>query len=127
MISYISRSLSREERNYSTTERECLAVLFSIEKLRPYVEGTHFTVVTDHYSLKWLNNMQQPTGRLARWAVRLSGYDFDIVHRKGKDNVVPDALSRAVPIIDVIDAVVKDRWYSKMFNMVNTKPRDYPK
>lgn len=105
MICYLSRSLNKNERKYSTTEKECLAVLFAIEKLRPYIEGTHFTVITDHYCLKWLNNIKDPVGRIARWAIRLQQYDFEILHRKGKDNVVPDALSRSVPIVDAVTDV----------------------
>lgn len=66
VISYLSRSLTRQERNYSTTEKECLAVIWVIEKLRPYIEGVHFTAVTDHYSLKWLQRLKDLTGRLAR-------------------------------------------------------------
>lgn len=66
VISYISRSLTKPVQKYTTTERECLAVLFAIEKFRPYIEGTRFTVITDHYSLKWLNNIKDPVGRIAR-------------------------------------------------------------
>ncbi|XP_060536007.1 uncharacterized protein LOC132707976 [Cylas formicarius] len=98
VICFLSRSLTKQERNYSTTERECLGVIWAVEKLRNYLEGSHFTIVTDHASLIWLNNLKDPTGRLARWALRLQPYDFDIVHRKGKDNVVPDFLSRSVLI-----------------------------
>jgi hypothetical protein len=94
VIAYASRTLSRTERNYSVTERECLAVVFCIEKFRPYVEGTHFTVLTDHYSLLWLNRLKEPTGKLARWSVKLQQYSFDLIHRKGTFNIVPDALSR---------------------------------
>lgn len=128
VIAYISRSLTRQERNFSTTEKECLAVLFAIEKLRPYVEGTHFTVVTDHYSLLWLNSLQNPSGRLARWAVRLQQYHFTIVHRKGKEHVVPDALSRSVPIIDSITTPTEtqDRWYLRLVDGVKKSPNKYP-
>lgn len=94
VIAFASRSLSKAERNYTVTERECLAVIFSIEKFRPYIEGTHFTIITDHYSLLWLNNMKEPTGKLARWSVKLQQFDFTLVHRKGTLNVVPDFLSR---------------------------------
>ncbi|KAK9731667.1 Integrase zinc binding domain [Popillia japonica] len=123
VIAYISKSLSLRERNFSTTEKKCLAVLFAIEKFRPYVEGAHFTVVTDHYSLLWLNSLHNPSGRLARWAVRLQQYDFTIVHRKGKEHLVPDALSRAVPIIDALqDSVTtNDKWYRRLVDGVPHK------
>lgn len=136
VICYLSRSLTRNERNYSTTERECLAVLWAIEKLRPYVEGSRFTVVTDHYSLVWLNRLQSPSGRLARWAIRLQQYDFDIVHRKGKEHVVPDALSRSVPMVDALDGSNQDsdvlqpreldKWYNNMMARISGKPQKYP-
>lgn len=78
VISFLSRSLSKQARNYSVVERELLAVLH-VEKLRPYLEGVHFSVITDHFSLKWLHNLKDPTGRLARWAVRLQQYDFTVI------------------------------------------------
>lgn len=103
VIAYASRSLSKTERNYSVTERECLAVVFALEKFRPYVEGVHFTVITDHYSLLWLKKMKDPVGKLARWSVRLNQFSFDLVHRKGCLNVVPDALSRLPAEISSVD------------------------
>lgn len=119
VICYLSRSLSKQERNFSTTERECLAVLWSIETLRPYLDLIPFTVITDHYSLVWLQNLKDPTGRLARWAVRLQQYNFKIIHRKGKEHVVPDCLSRSVPLIDLVDVVIRDRWYDSMLEKVS--------
>ena len=61
---YLSRTLNPHEKNYMVSEKELLVVLWSIEKLSPYVEGYHFTVVTDHSTLKWLKNLKDPTGRL---------------------------------------------------------------
>lgn len=127
VISYLSRSLSRAERNYSTTERECLAVLWAVEKLRPYIEGISFTVVTDHHSLVWLQKLQDPIGRLARWSIRLQQFDFKIIHRKGSEHVVPDLLSRSVPMIDVLDiqGPIKDKWYLRMVSKVQKDPLKY--
>ena len=70
-------------------------MVWAIKKLRPYLEGYKFTVVTDHSALRWLCNLMEPTGRLARWALHLQQWDFDIVHRRGTLHQVPDALSRA--------------------------------
>ena len=103
VIAYASRSLSKTERNYSVTERECLAVVFVLEKFRPYVEGVHFTVITDHYSLLWLNRLKDPVGKLARWSVTLNQFSFDLVHRKGSLNVVLDALSRFPAEVVTVD------------------------
>lgn len=134
VICFLSRSLTRLERNYSTTERECLSVIWAVEKLRHYLEGSHFIIVTDHASLVWLNNLKDPTGRLARWAIRLQPFDYTIVHRKGKDNVVPDFLSRSVPVtISAIDAPsssidfknTTDPWYLKMKERILDHPRKF--
>ena len=139
VICFLSRSLSRVEQNYSTTERECLAVIWAVEKLRHYLEGTEFTVITDHHSLLWLDRLKDPTGRLARWAVRLQPFRYKIIHRKGKDCVVPDFLSRSVPVrVDIVDAettpsvpfsiaTATDRWYKKMVNLVENLPDKYPR
>ena len=93
-LGYWSRSLSSAERNYDTTERECLAVVWSVLLLRPYLVGTRFTVRTDHSPLKWLLNLKDSTGRLARWRLRLSPFDYDVVHKAGLKHQAPDALSR---------------------------------
>lgn len=129
VICYLSRSLSKAERNYSTTERECLAVVWALDKLRPYIEGSHFTVITDHHSLIWLARLKDPSGRLCRWAVKLQQYDFTIVHRKGKDHAVPDCLSRTVTATDCINvepAPPEDKWYRTLLQRVQAKPEKYP-
>ena len=94
VLEFVSLSLSKAKHNYSVTERECLTVIWAIEKFRAYVEGYNFLVVTDHSSLRWIRCLRSPTGRLARWSLRLQMHNFEIEHRKGSLNCVPDALSR---------------------------------
>lgn len=93
-LAYMSQKLNAAQRNYSVTELECLAAVQAIKKFRSYVEGLPFTVITDHASLTWLMSSKDITGRLARWSLKLQGYNFDIEYRKGTQNIVPDALSR---------------------------------
>ena len=93
-VGYWSRALTKQEREYTTTEKECLAIVWSILLLRPYLEGQRFTVRTDHDSLKWVLNLADAKGRLARWRLRLSEFDFDVEHRAGVKHQAADALSR---------------------------------
>lgn len=134
-VAFMSRTLSKPERNYSTTEREALAVLVAIEHWRCYLENDKtFTVYTDHSALKWFLSLSNPTGRLARWGVRLSSFNFEIKHRRGKDNVVPDALSRCMPVDAIADLnvppasvlVTEDDWYLNLYNGCQQSPISFP-
>ncbi|XP_050745764.1 uncharacterized protein LOC127011736 [Drosophila biarmipes] len=66
--------------HYSTTEK---AIIWAIRKLRCYLDGYRFEVITDHLALKWLNSIDNPTGRIARWALELQQYQFDDLRLPG--------------------------------------------
>ena len=97
VIGYASRLFQGAEKNWHTQEKEAFAILYGIEQFRVYLYGRHFIIQTDHASLKWLFNVTRP-GRLSRWSLTLSEYDFELQHRPGKANSNADALSR-LPII----------------------------
>ena len=93
-ISFYSRLLSPAERNYTIYEKECLAVLFGCEKCRPYLEHSEFELHCDNLALCWLLKRVKEVGRIGRWILRLAPFKFRVVHTKGSENVVADALSR---------------------------------
>ncbi|GFT20281.1 retrovirus-related Pol polyprotein from transposon 297 [Trichonephila clavipes] len=70
-VEFASRLLNPAERNYSTTEREALAVVWALNKFRGYIDGASITVASDHQPLRWLMKLKSPTGRLAHWALQL--------------------------------------------------------
>ena len=101
VIGYASRKTKSPEQNYSASELECAAVVWALcSKWRCFVYLSHFYLVTDHQSLKWLMTTRNLTGRLARWSLHLQEFDFEIIYRPGKQHGDVDGLSRAVAPAD---------------------------
>ncbi|CAF4677648.1 unnamed protein product, partial [Rotaria magnacalcarata] len=99
LISYASRTLCTAERNYSSVECEALAIVWGTKHFRQYLEGGPVLVRSNCKALEWLKTARDPTGRLARWAMKLSPYHIIIQHRTGKSNANGDFVSR-YPITD---------------------------
>jgi hypothetical protein len=93
-IAFASRTLNDSELNYSTIEKELLAIVWATKYFRPYIYGRLFKIITDHKPLTWLINVKEPNSRLTRWRLKLSEYTYDVVYKKGKANTNADALSR---------------------------------
>lgn len=93
-VAYASRRLNEAELRYSVYECEALAVLFALEKFAFYLEHQEFLLETDNQALSWVLAKPRKTGRIARWAVRISAFRFQVKHIRGADNAVADALSR---------------------------------
>ncbi|XP_071079074.1 uncharacterized protein [Haliotis cracherodii] len=96
-IMYVSRKLAERERAYSTIEKECLAIVWAIQKLERYLYGREFILETDHQPLVWMTKAKLTNGRVMRWALTLQPYRFLIRAIKGIENVGADLLSRCSP------------------------------
>ena len=104
-IAFASRTLQASERNYSVTDKEGLALVWSVKHFRPYIFNRKIIVYTDHIALRWLMITPQPSGRLSRWAMTLQEYDIEIKFRRGNNNSVADCLSRLVGEANVVATV----------------------
>ena len=108
VIYYASRTLNDAEQNYTTTEKELLAIVFAFNKFRPYLIGNKVVVHTDHSSIKYLMTKKDAKPRLIRWVLLLQEFDVEIKDKKGTKNLVADHLSRLEGVRD--DVPVNDEF-----------------
>lgn len=93
-IAFASRTLNKSEINYSVIEKELLAIVWACKYFRPYLFGKTFTLYTDHKPLTYAFGLKDPNSKMIRWRLYLAEYDYQIVFREGRQNVVADGLSR---------------------------------
>ncbi|CAN6455713.1 unnamed protein product [Victoria cruziana] len=137
VIYYASKSLVDAQLNYTTTEKEMLAVVFALEKFRSYILGSRVIIYTDHAALKYLMSKKDSKPRLIHWILLLQEFDLEIKDKKGSENVVADHLFRVLveverdqlPVSDTfpdeyllgIMSATKLPWYAHYCNYLVTK------
>ena len=93
-VAFASRKFFPREKNYSVIEKECLAIVWSLQVFHVYLYGQKFSIETDHQPLSWLGRMKNNNQRLTRWALSIQPYCFEIRHRSGSSNSNADGLSQ---------------------------------
>src|SRR3954468_13586401 len=94
VIHYASKTLDSAQKNYATTKKDFLAVVFACDKFRKYIVDSKVIIHTDHATIKYLMENNDAKPRLIGWELLLEEFDLQIVNRKGADNPVADNLSR---------------------------------
>ncbi|XP_026396868.1 uncharacterized protein LOC113291561, partial [Papaver somniferum] len=137
-IYYASRTLNEAQQNYTTTEKELLAIVFALEKFRSYLIGTKVVVFSDHAALRYLLTKKEAKPRLIRWILLLQEFDLEIKDKKGIENTVADHLSRlavdkeviplreSFPDEQLFSIALGEPWYADIVNYLVSKqiPKD---
>ena len=102
-VMFISRRLTKAEANYSQLQREGLSIVFGVTRLRQFLLGRHFTIITDNQPIVTLFNAEKAlpavaASRVLRWSLTLANYDYTIKHRKAALHANVDAMSRLLPV-----------------------------
>ena len=90
VVYYASKTLNEAQRNYTTTEKELLAVVYALDKFRSYLIGSYIVIFTDHSALKYLLTKQNSKARLIRWVLLLQEFNIQIKDKKGVENIAAD-------------------------------------
>ena len=132
-VAYASKQLTSAERNYSTTERECLAMVFSVKKFRHYLICNPVVFFVDHMAIKYLVNKPELSGRLARWVLLLEEFDYTVEYKPGRMHLQADHLSRLseeLGTTPIDDSLIDDRlflvtstpdWYAGIVEFLTTQ------
>jgi hypothetical protein len=92
-LAFTSKQLSKRNLGKSIYEMEMLDIMHVFDLWHPYLLGQRFQIKTDHQSLKYFLEQHISSPEKQKWVTKLFGYDYEIIYKKGKDNVVADALS----------------------------------
>lgn len=102
-VAFYSRKFLPRETRYTTTEKECLAVINAVRHFEVYLLGRQFDIVTDHSALKYLTTIKHGGARLSRWALALQPFSYTIRHREGASHSNADGLSRQGWPVDSVE------------------------
>ena len=122
VIYYASKTLNEAQRNYTTTEKELLAVVYALDKFRAYLLGAEIIIFTDHSSLKYLLTKQNAKARLFRWVLLLQEFNLQIRDKKVVENVVVDHLSRLTIAHNTHNPPIFDEFLEESLLAVDNAP-----
>ena len=109
-IEFISKTLTKTEKNWSTIEKEAYAIFYALRKWEQHLRDTHFTLFTDHKNLTYMSK-EPVSAKIMRWKLAVQDYNCDVVYIPGEENVMADCLSRLcerkTPGIDQRERVIK--------------------
>ena len=134
VVYYASKTLNETQRNYTTTEKELLVMVYALDKFCAYLVGSDIIIFTDHSALKYLLTKQNSKARLIRWVLLLQEFNLQIKDKKGVENAVADHLSQLTIARNTHNPPINDEfseesllllenapWYAHIANFLETR------
>src|SRR5215813_4237779 len=122
VIYYASRTLNSAQMNYTITEKELLAVIFTLDKFRSYLISSSTVVYSDHTAVRYLMSKQDAKPRLLRWILLLQEFNLTIKDKKGAENVIADHLSRLTNESSIDITPINDSFPDDFLFSINSLP-----
>ena len=122
VVYYARKTLNEAQRNYTTTEKELMAVVYALDKFRAYLIGVEIIIFTDHSALKYLLTKKNAKSRLIRWVLLLQEFNLQIRDKKGVENVIADHLSRLTIAHNTHNPPIYDEFQDESILTVNSAP-----
>ena len=122
VVYFASKTLNEAQRNYTTIEKELLAVVYALDKFRAYLVGSDIVIFTDHSALKYLLTKQDVKARLIRWVLLLQEFNLQIKDKKRVKNVVADYLSRLTIAHNTHSSPINDEFPKESLLLVESAP-----
>ena len=122
VVYYARKTLNEAQRNYTTTEKELLAVVYALEKFHAYLVGSDIVIFTDHSALKYLLTKKNAKARLIRWVLLLQEFNLQIKDKKWVENVVVDHISRLTIAHNTYNPPINDEFPEESLLLVENAP-----